>query len=132
MPAQTGQVLNPSGFNGSEPGKRARRKCQNGFDKAIDLLGKDIIDGNGSTRLAELIVEKLESDVVGTLKALSCLFPRQVNVDVQHTTSALQLTDDQLLQIIEARSNQAEKVIDGHIIESEQLESVSIEDESRL
>jgi hypothetical protein len=103
MTAVAGHALNPSGFNGTEPGKRARRKCQTGLDKAIDLLGKATIDGNGSTRLAELIAEKLEQDVVGTLKALSGLFPKQVNVDVQHSTNPLQLTDDQLLQIIESR-----------------------------
>ena len=123
MPAQPGQVLNPYGFNGSEPGKRARRKCQTGLDKAIDLLGKEAIDGNGSTKLAELIAEKLKSDVVGTLKALSGLFPKQVNVDVQHAANALQLTDEQLLAIIESRSKQ-EKVIDQV---SEQPETAQIE-----
>lgn len=122
MVARAGQVLNPSGFNGTEPGKRARRKCQTGLDKAIDLLGKATIDNNGSTRLAELIAEKLESDVVGTLKALSGLFPRQVNVDVQHSTNALQLTDDQLMKIIESRQNKPEKVIEGHTIDNIQAD----------
>ena len=126
MSVLPGQVLNPLGFNGSEPGKRARRKCQTGLDKAIDLLGKATIDGNGSTRLAELIAEKLESDVVGTLKALSGLFPKQVNVDVQHSTNALQLTDEQLMQIIESRSGKAEKQVECQVIENNQPDSIQL------
>ena len=104
MPTIKGQVLNPTGYNAyNEPAKRAHRKAQTGLDKAIDLLGKKAIDNNGSTRLGELIAEKLESDVVGTLKALSGLFPKQVNVDVQHSTNPLLMSDEQLIAIIESR-----------------------------
>lgn len=120
MPAQAGQALNPNGYNGREKyGHKARNKAQIALNKAIDLLGKQAFDNNGTTRLAELLAVKLESDVVGTLKALNGLFPKQVNVDVQHSTSALQLTDDQLLDIIKSRAIPAEKQIPGEIIEAE-------------
>ena len=106
MTAIAGKALNPYGYNGrNQYGHKALKKSQAGLNGAIDLLGKATIDGNGSTRLAELIAIKLEEDVVGTLKALSGLFPKQVNVDVQHSTNPLLMTDEQLLQIIESRQD---------------------------
>ena len=97
-------VSNPTGYNGREKyGHKARNKAQIALNKAIDLLGKKAFDGNGTTKLAELLVERLESDVVGTLKALNGLFPKELNVDVQHTLNASSMTDEQLVQIIESR-----------------------------
>ena len=121
MPAQPGQVLNPSGYNGTEPGKRAKRKCQTGLDKAIDLLGKSAIDGKGATALSELIAEKLREDVVGTIKALSGLFPKSVQVDVNHSLNASQMSDEQLLQIIESRQKTIEHT-PGNTLEHGEIE----------
>ena len=109
MPAQPGQALNPTGYNGREKyGHKAKNRIQKGLDNAINLLGKQAIDNNGSTRLGELIAEKLESDVIGTLKALSTLLPKQVQVDVNHSLNASQMSDEQLIQIIESRRNTIE------------------------
>ena len=104
MPAQKGIALNPNGYNGREKyGHRAKGKIQVALNGAIDLLGKSTIANNGTTRLSELIAAKLESDVIGTLKALSTLLPKQVQVDVNHSLNASQMSDEQLVQIIESR-----------------------------
>lgn len=120
MPIQQGQCINPNGYNGREKhGYRAKSKIQKGLDNAIELLGKRAIDGKGATALGELIAEKLESDVIGTLKALSGILPKQVSVDVHHSASALQMSDEQLLEIIKSRSLPAEKQVNGQVIEHE-------------
>lgn len=109
MPALPGKALNPTGYNGREKyGHKAKNRIQKGLDNAITLLGQQAIDKNGATRLGELIAEKLESDVIGTLKALSSLLPKQVQVDVNHSLNASQMSDDQLLQIIESRQKTIE------------------------
>ena len=69
-----------------------------------------------------MLVERLESDVVGTLKALNGLFPKELNVDVQHTLSASSMTDEQLLDIVKSRAINAEKPVTGQVIENNQAE----------
>ena len=109
MAVRPGEVLNPKGYNGREKyGYRAKNKMQTAMDIAIDLLGEKNIRNCGTSRLAELIAEKLESDVIGTLKALSSLLPKQVQVDVNHSLNASQMSDEQLLQIIESRQKTIE------------------------
>ena len=128
MAALPGQIMNPNGYNGRDSyGHRARNKAQIALNKAIDLLGRNTFDNNGTTRLAELLVERLESDVVGTLKALNGLFPKELQVDVQHTLSASQMTDEQLLEVIKSRAIPIEKPVNGQeheLIETEYTEVV--------
>ena len=70
-----------------------------------------------------MIAEKLESDVVGTLKALSSLMPKQVQVDVNHSLSASQMSDEQLVQIIESRQK-ALNHTPGNTLEHENVAQV--------
>ena len=106
-----GYALNPTGFNGTKRSRKIKTKAVTALDKAIDMLGTDP-EFMGADRLAQLIAGKLEEDVVRTLKDLAFLFPKDVNVDVTHSMSPLQLTDAQLMEIIESRT----KVIEGEIV----------------
>lgn len=115
MPFQEGNQLQvPSN---SKLGSRLLTKTRSALDKAIDGLGS--AEKNGATAMAELITAALKDDVIGTLKALAPYMPKELQIDVQHSTSALQLTDDQLLEIIKSRAIPAEKQIPGEIIEAE-------------
>ena len=121
MAALPGQIMNPNGYNGRDSyGHKAKNRIQKGLDNAITLLGKQAIDNNGATRLGELIAAKLESDVIGTLKALSTLLPKQVQVDVNHSLNASQMSDDQLVQIIESRQKALEHA-PGNTLEHENV-----------
>ena len=99
---------NPTGFSGTKVAKRAKKKATTALDRAIDLLGVNPAT-TGTDALAQLIAEKLEADVVGTLKGLSFLLPKDIQIAVQHTTNPLQMTDEQLQEIIDSRT----KVING-------------------
>lgn len=113
----TGIAMNPTGFNGTKRAKKIKTKATTALDKAIDMLGEDP-EYMGADRLAQLIAKKLEADVVGTLKGLSFLLPKDIQIAVQHTTNPLQMSDEQLQEIIDSRT----KVING---ECETVESDS-------
>ena len=98
-----GQVANPLGA-GKSSARRALSKIQGALDKSIDMLGIDTTAGCGATELARLITVKLKEDPIGTMKALSSILPKDLNVDVQHTNAARSLSDDELADIIATRA----------------------------
>lgn len=101
MTIAKGEIRNPYGSQG-KASRRALTKLQHALDKAIDLLGNDISDG--TTVLAGKIKDKLESDPVGTIKALSPLFPKDVSIDVSSSQDAQKLSDSELADIIAKRA----------------------------
>ena len=120
MTFKKGVAPNPNGNNG-QPGRKVVTKCQKAIDKAIDLLGKNAVTKCGVTELAGLICEQLKNDAVGTLKALAPLLPKDVNIDVTHKHKAVELSDDELAEVIanNARNKRLEaKEVEGEIIET--------------
>ena len=104
MPKQSKQLLN---------------KVRNSLNMAVDGLGDTSTDG--ATAMSKLITKALKEDVVGTLKALSSFFPKDINVDVTHNQSSQHLSDDELADIIATRARQrleAAKEVEGEIIET--------------
>lgn len=116
MPFQKGQIANPTGRYNKQA-NQFMKKTRTAMNMAVDGLGDASV--NGATAMSVLITAALREDIVGTLKALSVYMPKELNVDVQHSANALQLTDEQLLEIIKSRSLPAEKVVEGQLIEQE-------------
>ena len=110
MPAYNGAIDTIYSKDHSKLGRQLLTKTRHALNKAIDGLGD--AQSDGSTEMAKLITAALREDVVGTLKALQGYMPKEVTVDVTLNTSPLQLTDSQLMEIIESRT----KVIEGEIV----------------
>lgn len=86
----------------ASPQTRYIRKLQLAMDKAVDKLGKRM-QTDGADACAELISQALEADIVGTLHKLSFFMPKNINVDVQITKDNNELSDDELVQLINER-----------------------------
>lgn len=86
----------------ASPQTRYVRKLQLAMDKAVDKLGKKM-QTDGADACAELICKALQEDIVGTLHKLQFFFPKNINVDVQVTKDAVELTDAELEQLIADR-----------------------------
>ena len=102
MPFKKGQIANPQG-RGNKQARQYLLKTRSAMNMAIDGLGDASI--NGASVMAILITKAMREDVIGTLKALSVYMPKDISIDVQHSTNPLLMTDEQLLQIIESRQD---------------------------
>ena len=122
MTFKQGQIANPHGGKShNKSGIRALAKIRTGLNKAIDGLG-DAVGKEGTTRLAELITEAMERDIVGTLKGLAFCLPKDIQIDVNHSNSSKHLTDDDLADIIMERMRlrqEACKTIEGELVETD-------------
>jgi hypothetical protein len=84
------------------PQQRYIRKLQTAMDMAIDGLG-DRLGTDGASACAKMITDALEKDFVGTLSKLQFFMPKNINVDVQITKDNNELSDDELVQLINER-----------------------------
>lgn len=101
-PIEKGEVRNPDGRRNT-PGRKAVRKLQRALDMAIELLGN--VEHDGVRVLAGKIKAKLDTDPIGTIRALAPLFPKDVHIDIAPLHSLSQLTDSEIMQEIEHRAN---------------------------
>lgn len=101
--------------------QKVLRTVRGALNQAIEGLGD--AQKSGRTAMAELLTERLRDDVVGTLAAMSKWLPRDVSIDVQHTVSAAQLTDEELAHIIMS----SERVITGTV---EQQDAITVPSET--
>lgn len=116
MTFKKGVSGNPSGLSKTQ--RRTLRKMYAAIDLAIDGLGKRA-RCDGATRMAELITDAMEGDIIGTLNKLGPYMPKSVNIDVQVQKDAASLSDNELLEIIQARQLRAEKDVEGELIEQD-------------
>ena len=116
FPTRPGKSGNPAGI--SKYQKRTLRKMYIAIDKAIDGLGVRA-KTEGTTRMAELITDAMEDDIIGTLHKLGPYMPKSINIDVDVRKEAHQLSDDELEAIVMRRREMASKEIEGEIIEAD-------------
>lgn len=123
MPFKKGQVANPQGNN--SPGRKAVNKAQNALNMALEVLETNqVADLNGklASELSVLLLEALRKDIVGAIKGLSPILPKDVSIDVTRCTDAANMTDEQLLDIIGERArmrHEQAKEIEGEIVQEE-------------
>lgn len=111
----------PTG-NVRAPVKRYYNKMQAALDIAIDVLGSKHKSSDGATAIGELIADALEKDVVGTIHKLSVFFPKNVNIDVNVTKDAHDLSDAELEAIVLERRKSQEKQIVADVIDADAAE----------
>lgn len=82
--------------------QRYIRKMQTALDLALDGLGERMGMDTASA-CASLICDALQKDFVNTFSKLQFMMPKNINVDVQITKDNNELTDDELMQLINDR-----------------------------
>lgn len=103
------------------PARKYVNKLHAALNIAVDKLG-DKMKTDGATAMGTLIAEALEEDVVGTLHKLSPFFPKNINLDVNVTKEASDLSDDELEAIILERRKHKDnqQVIDAEVIRDDE------------
>lgn len=108
------------GYN--TPARKAVNKAQRAFNNAMDILGdkKVDVDGKLTSELTALLVEAMRKDIVGAIKGLASIIPKNVEIDVTHRThQATDLTDDELAMIIAERARarrELEQTIEADVL----------------
>lgn len=105
--------------HGKELVQRARAGILNAFD-AVERRGVKISDALADAFLA---------DPLKFMDTAAKYLPKGSDIGVQHVTNAIQLTDEQLIQIIGSQK-QAEKQVSGQVIEADMAQLVKNDPES--
>ena len=90
--------------------QRTRAGILNAFD-AVERRGVKISDALADAFLA---------DPLKFMDTAAKYIPKGADIGVQHITSAIQLTDEQLIQIIGCSQNKPEKQVSGQVLDQDQ------------
>jgi len=118
MAFKQGQSGNPKGGQLSSPGRRTVNKMQKALEQAIDALSIKNPEGMLASEMADIIVESMRKNPIGTLKAIAPLLPKDVNIDVTRRSEPVDLSDEDLAELVAERARsrrEAEQVIEGEI-----------------
>jgi len=82
------------------------------------ILGCFEVVNDSDKPMKEVLAEAFTDDPIKFMTMAAKYIPKDINVDIQHSMNPLQLTDEQLQEIIDSRR----KVIDGEVIEQDCIE----------